>query len=297
LKYRLGVLRTDPVKVVAGSASLALGKELARELQASLVDVSFEKHPGGFPDGEQYVRLLDSVEGENVVLIQSTHPDPRTIELFLLQDALAEAGARRISLVLPYFGYGRQDKKFEAGEPVSARALARRIQVQADSVYTVSIHNPDALEFFDVPAKDLSGMPAIARYLQGRTIDLVLAPDDNAQRFAREVAAKLHVDWDFLEKVRIDGFKVEIKPKAMDVRGRHVAIVDDLISTGSTIALATKMLREQGAKRIVAACVHGLFSANALIRLQACDEVIATDTLLSPATKVSVAPEIASVLK
>ncbi len=93
MKYRLGVLRTDPVKVVAGSASLALGKELARELQASLVDVSFEKHPGGFPDGEQYVRLLDSVEGENVVLIQSTHPDPRTIELFLLQDALAEARA------------------------------------------------------------------------------------------------------------------------------------------------------------------------------------------------------------
>src|SRR2546426_2783172 len=284
------------MKVVAGSASLALGKELARVTKSPLVDVLFEKHPGGFPDGEQYIRLLGSVEGEHVALVQSTYPDPKIVELFLLQDALAEAGARKVSLVIPYFGYGRQDKKFESGEPVSARALARRLQVHANAVYTVNVHNPEVLGFFDVPSKDVSGMPALARYLGGKGVDLVLAPDDNAQRFARDVGDSLRVDWDFLEKRRIDSFTVEVTPKAIDAKGRTVAIVDDLISTGTTIATAAKMLRDQGAKRVVAACVHGLFAGNALARLQVCDEVVATDTLLSPATKVSVAPELATAL-
>lgn len=228
------------MKVVAGSASLALGKQLAVELHASVVDVSFEKHPGGFPDGERYVRLLAPVAEDHVVLVQSTQPDAKIVELFLLQDAVAEAGARRISLVIPYFGYGRQDKKFEDGEPVSARAVARRLQLHADAVCTVSVHNPQVLSYFDVPAKDVSGMPAVARYLKGRDVDVVLAPDDNASRFAREVAGVLGTDWDFLEKRRIDSYTVEVTPKAMDVKGRSVAIVDDVISTGTTIATAAR---------------------------------------------------------
>lgn len=284
------------MKVVAGSASLALGREIARALKADSVDVAFEKHAGGFPDGEKYVRLLGPIDGEPVVLVQSTYPDAKIVELFLLQDALAEAGAADVTLVIPYFGYGRQDKKFEAGEPVSARAIARRLQVHANAVVTVSVHNPRALGFFDIPAKDVSGMPAIARYLRGKDVDVVLAPDGNAERFAREVAEQLRVDWDFLEKKRIDGFTVKMNPKAMDVEGRSVAIVDDVISTGGTIATAAKMLREQGATRVVAACVHGVFAGNALQRLQGCDEVVSTDTLLSSATKVSVAPELAAVL-
>ncbi|MBI4416996.1 MAG: ribose-phosphate diphosphokinase, partial [Euryarchaeota archaeon] len=175
------------MKVVAGSASLPLGKELARVLRANLVEVAFEKHPGGFPDDERYVRLLAAVEGEHVVLVQSTHPDPIVVELFLLQDAIAEAGAKRISLVVPYYGYGRQDKRFEVGEPVSARALAKRLQMQAGEVVTVSVHELGVLRFFDIPARDVSGMPAVARYLRDRDVDVVLAPDENAERFAREV--------------------------------------------------------------------------------------------------------------
>ncbi len=285
------------MKVVAGSASLALGKELARVLRANLVEVAFEKHAGGFPDDERYVRLLAPVEGEHVVLVQSTHPDPKVVELFLLQDAIAEAGAKWISLVVPYYGYGRQDKRFEAGEPVSARALAKRLQLQADEVLTVSVHDLGMLRFFDVPARDVSGMPAVARHLRDKDVDVVLAPDENAERFAREVGDSLKVGWDFLEKKRIDSFTVDTKPKAMDVKGRTVAIVDDVISVGVTVATAAKMLREQGAKRVLAACVHGVFASNALQRLQTCDEVIATDTLLSAATKVSVAPEIAAALR
>lgn len=282
--------------VVAGSASLALGKELANELKARAVRVAFEKHPGGFPDGEQYVRFLDDLRDRDVVLVQSTHPDERIVELFLLLDAIREVKPRRVTVVIPYFGYGRQDTKFETGEAVSARALAKRLQVDVDAVVTVSVHEARVLRFFDVPSKDVSGMPAIGRYLRDRHVELVLAPDQNAARFAKEVGETLNVDWDFLQKKRIDSFNVEVTPKSMDVKGRHVAIVDDVISTGTTIAIAANMLRTQGAKRILAACVHGVFSANALHRLQACDDVVATDTLLSPATKVSVAPEVASAL-
>ena len=180
---------------------------------------------------------------------------------------------------------------------MSARALAKRLQIGVHAVYTVSVHELGVLEFFDVPARDVSGMPAIARCLKDKGIDSVLAPDENAQRFAREVGETLGTNWDFLEKRRIDSYTVEVTPKSVDVKGRHVAIVDDVISTGTTIAIAAKMLREQGAKRVVAACVHGLFAANALQRLQACDEVIATDTLLSPATRVSVAPELAAAIR
>lgn len=287
----------DRVKIVAGSASMALGKEVALAMGGEFVPVAFEKHPGGFPDGERYVRLLGDVGGEDIVLVQSTHPDAQAVELFLLQDALAENGAGRVTLVVPYFGYGRQDARFEPGEAVGARALARRVEVGVSRVLTVSVHNPRVLDFYKVPAADLSGMPALARHLKGGDVDLVLAPDDNARRYAEEVGKALGTDWDHLEKRRVDSHTVELTPKSLDAKGRTVAIVDDVISTGVTVSEAAKMLREQGAKGVVAACVHGLFVGDALDRLAVCDEIVATDTVPSPATKVSVAPEIAAALR
>ena len=115
------------MKVVAGSASVQLARELTRELtmsaEAEFVEVAYEKHAGGFPDGERYVRVLGPVSGEHVVLVQTTHPDPMIVELFLLTDAIRDAGARRLTAVVPYFGYGRQDKRFLDGEAVSAKTI------------------------------------------------------------------------------------------------------------------------------------------------------------------------------
>src|SRR5438445_3621693 len=113
------------MKVAGGSASISLARGIGRELGAAFVDVAFEKHPGGFPDGERYVRLLGPVSGEHVVLVQTTHPDPMIVELFLLADAVRDAGARRLTAVVPYFGYGRQDKRFLEGEAV--RSEERRV--------------------------------------------------------------------------------------------------------------------------------------------------------------------------
>ena len=285
------------MKVVGGSASLPLARALARELAVPLVDVSFEKHAGGFPDGERYVRLLDPVAGEHIVLVQTTHPDPMIVEYFLLADAVRDAGATHLTAVIPYFGYGRQDKRFAEGEAVSAKTLAKHIALDADELLTMTVHNPDILAMFPVRAREVSGVPALGRYLKSAGVDLLLAPDDGAVRLVKEAAAIAGTPYDHLDKERLDSYTVRVKPKELKVQGRSVAIVDDLISTGGTIATAAQELKAQGASRVLAACVHGLFVGRAKENLKVCDEVVATDTVVSPYTKVSVAPEFARALR
>src|SRR5467141_3319243 len=168
------------MKVVGGSASVPLARGIAQELKAIYVEVAFEKHAGGFPDRERYVRLLESVADEHVVLVQTTHPDPMVIELLLLADAIRDAGARRLTAVVPYFGYGRQDKRFLDGEAISSKTIAKHIAADADELLTMTIHNPAILKTFQIPAMDVDGIPALGRYLKGADIDLLLAPDDNA---------------------------------------------------------------------------------------------------------------------
>jgi len=286
------------MKIVGGSASVPLARGIARELSVGFVDVSFEKHPGGFPDGERYVRLLGPVSGEHVVLVQTTHPDPMIVEQFLLADSIRDAGARRLTAVVPYFGYGRQDKRFLEGEAVSAKTIAKHIAVDCDELLTMAIPaNPEILKTFPLPTREVSGMPAIGRYLKSAKVDVLLAPDQGALRLAKEASSVAGVPFDFLVKKRIDSYTVKIEPKALDVRGKSVGIVDDVISTGGTIATAAKELRKQGARRVVAACVHGLFVDKAEENLKAVDEVIATDTVQSSHTRVSVAPEFAAAIR
>ncbi len=284
-------------KVVGGSASLSLAKAVARELGAPFVDVSFEKHTGGFPDGERYVRLLEPVAGEHVVLVQTTHPDANVVELLLLEDAILDAGARRLTVVVPYYGYGRQDKRFLDGEAVSAQTLAKHIAVNADELLTMTIHNPDILGTFPLPSREVSGIPALGRYMKAAKVDLILAPDDNAVRLAKEAAAIAGTPYDFLDKERLDSYTVRVAHKELAVGGKSVAIVDDVISTGGTIATAARELKDQGARHVMAACVHGLFVGDARGKLAVCDEVVSTDTIQSAYTKVSVAPEFAKALR
>src|SRR3989442_9030416 len=248
------------MKVVGGSASVPLARGIAKEVRAGFVDVALEKHPGGFPDGERYVRLLGPVTGEHVVLVQTTHPDPMIVELLLLADAIRDAGARRLTAVVPYFGYGRQDKRFLDGEAVSAKTIAKHIAVDCDELLTMAIPaNPDILQTFPLPTREVSGMPAIGRYLKSAKVDVLLAPDQGALRLAKEASAVAGVPFDFLVKKRIDSYTVKIEPKALDVRGKSVGIVDDVISTDGTLATAAQELRAQGARRATAARAPGLF--------------------------------------
>lgn len=281
--------------VVGGSASQQLTKELAKSLKGTLAKVEIKR----FPDDECYVRIDDDLDGEDVFLVQTTWPDKNIIELFLLQDAIKEFDVSSLTTVVPYFGYARQDKQFKSGEPISARALAKLIQLNTDEFMTVDVHTPSVIDWFeDVSAKNVPGYPAVGRFLKGKGIQLVLSPDEGRADNAKRVADVVGCDADFLVKERLDGETINITPKTLAVKGKKVAIVDDIISTGGTIVKAAESLKEQGASRILAVCTHGVFAGEALKKLsEVCDEICSTDTIENPTTCISVASEIARVAK
>lgn len=272
--------------IVGGSASKALSGELARQLECKLADVEIKR----FPDQECYVKVRENLDGMEAVIVQSTYPDPNIVELFLLQDAVRNAGASTITTVIPYYGYARQDKSFGMGEAVSAGLMARHVSTGCDRAFTIDIHNPDILSDFTVPVQNLSLMPSIGEWLRENDIDVIVSPDEGSRERAGLAAGTAGCPWDFLQKTRIDGQTVEIKPKNLDVQGKSVAIVDDIIATGGTMITAANHLRKQGASRVVAACTHGLFTGGSIPKLEeAFDLVISSDTLERSTSGISAA--------
>ncbi|HLM90958.1 MAG TPA: ribose-phosphate diphosphokinase [Thermoplasmata archaeon] len=284
--------------VIGGTASTALAERISRELSNAPFGIPFTKR---FPDGEMYVRVGGRLEGEDVVIVQSTRTDADLLELILLEDAVREAGAAHVFVVVPYFGYARQDRKFFPGEPVSARTLCRHVELDADAVVTVDLHSPQTLAQFTKPAYEASGIPAIARLLHELPLDVLVSPDKGGVERVRRMAALLEKPWFALDKKRIDSEHVELKIPAdlpVALEGKHVVLVDDVITTGGTIVEAAKLLKKNRAGAISAACTHGLFLRDAFERIKAVtDEVYSTDTLGNPAEKASVAPDIADILR
>jgi ribose-phosphate pyrophosphokinase len=283
--------------VIGGSASTALAERVSRELGNVPFGIPFVKR---FPDGELYLRVGGRLEEEDVVLVQSTRTDQDLLELSLLEDAIREAGARRLFVVIPYFGYARQDRPFFPGEPVSARVLAHLAENLADAVVTVDVHSPHTLAAFQKPVFEASGVPAIARLLRERSVDLLVSPDKGGVERVKRMAQLLNLPWFSLDKKRIDSERVELSLPAEkpEIEGRNVVILDDVISTGGTIVEAARLLARQRAGSIAAACVHGLFLRDAFERIKAVSNALySTDTLDNPAEKVSVAPDIAQILR
>ena len=283
------------MKVVGGSSSLRTAKELAVLLGVEQVPVERKI----FPDGEVYVKVAPVLQGEHVVIVGSTHPTPSLVELLFLEEAAHDQGAAEISVVVPYYAYSRQDRVFTEGEIVSAKAVAELIEGKADRFVTVDPHKEHILGFFGIESHGVSAVPLLAKWLADRKVDTVLAPDKGALDRAEFAAKCLGADFDYMEKTRLSGTEVTMKAKTLDVRGKTVAIVDDIISTGGTIATAAAELKRQGAARVIAACTHGLFLQGALDRLRAagCDDVVSTDTLDNLAAHVGCAPAIADVFE
>ena len=280
--------------ILGGTSSRTIANDISKELKQPLARMTF-KH---FPDDELYVRILDNIEDEDVIIVQTAYPDQKIIELFLIQDAVFEAGANKITVILPYFGYSRQDKKFEEGEPISARAIAEHISLHADYIITIDPHKEHILGFFNSPAYSCTAVPEIAEYLKGKQIDFVLAPDKGAKERAKQISNIIGSEYDYLEKTRIDGTTVEIKPKSLDAKNKKVTIIDDIISTGGTMAKSIKELKKQGAKEVSVACTHGLFVGGAKEKLLSagCDEIISSDTIENDFSKVKAAPCITELL-
>ena len=284
--------------IIGGSSSQKLAASIAREMDDVLCPLESRK----FPDGERYIRIKGDVD-EGVVVVQSTgYPqDENLMELFLILKTIRRMGVEKIRTVIPYFGYGRQEKSFNSGEAISAEAVCQLIQQSgASEVYSINLHEESICNLFNVPAYNLSAMPSIARYIKGNIDDpVILAPDKGALGFAHEISEMLNCESDYLEKVRLSPDKVETKPKNLDVRGRDVVIIDDIISTGGTIVNACSILTEHGANRIVVSCVHPVLVEDALLKIFAAgaDDVVGTDTLKSEVSTVSVASLVADALK
>jgi len=280
--------------IIGGTSSQTIAKDLSQELKQPLARVVLKR----FPDNELYIRILENIKNEDVIIVQTTHPDENIIELLLLQDAVYEAGVNRTIVVIPYFGYSRQDKKFEDGEPISARAIAEHINLHSDSIITVDPHKEHILDFFNVPAYSCSAVSNIAIYLQKKDIDFILAPDRGAIKRAKQASNSIKCKFDYIEKTRINGKIVKIKTKNLDVQNKKVAIIDDIISTGGTMAQSIKELKRQGATEVYVACTHGLFISGAKEKLlsSGCDEIISTDTIENEFSKVKAAPCISKIL-
>ena len=290
------------MKVISGPAS----KELAEAISALTGYQNIPVASKVFPDGESYVRLENSVQGENVAIVQTTCPpaqDGRLFQLAFMADAAKRAGALKVSAVVPYLAYARQDKMFLAGEGISVETIARMLKSAGiDELLTVNIHSEPALKQFPFPAKTLSAIPLLAQYFvdKGFKGAFALSPDKGAMYIAKQAQEVLGGNAGHLDKMR-DRYTGQTKQtgEGLNVHGQTVIIFDDIISTGGTIVGAAKILREQGAKHIFCACVHGLLIGDAQKRIldAGVEEIVGTDSVPGSVSKVSLAPLLSQELR
>jgi len=283
----------EDMKLVAGPSSQLLAARVARTGGFSLVPMEYER----FPDGEGYVRLCEDITGKDVAVVQTVRCDHDLVSLLQLIDACEEAS--KLVVVVPYMGYARQDRRFKQGEPISSRAVARCIH--SDVVVLINVHNEKVLDYFNCDVRSLDAAPVLAAHIaQMHLEDVVfIAPDEGALELAKVAAGAIGASYDHLEKKRLSPDSVVIAPKSVDVEGRQVVLIDDIVSTGGTMAEAIEMLLGQGASGVHVACVHPVFVKNAVVRLftAGVETLVFTDTIEAHGGGASVAPLIARELR
>lgn len=282
--------------IIGGPASQLLAGRVAAILGEEIALCDYKK----FPDGESYTKVITPLADE-LTIIQSTPSDQDLVYLLQLLDICRD---RKIALVMPYFGYARQDKIFKPGEPMTARAVATALNPffgREGQIYLINIHAPSILSHFEAQAENLDATPLLAERIASLRLKdaVVISPDKGAVAMAKTAASVLGVDCDYLQKTRLSGTEVSMAPKEVDVRERDVVIFDDMIATGGTMAEAVSMLRQQGARSVYLAAVHPVLTGSAVLKLcrSGVEAILATDTLDRTVSTVSVAPLIASALK
>ncbi len=271
------------LKLISGNSNPSFAEEVAEYLHTPLSDTLVTK----FSDGEIRVQIKENVRGADVFVIQSLNPpniNDNIMELLLILDALKRSSTHRITAVIPYFAYARQDRKDKPRVPISAKLLADIIQkAGANRVLTVDLHSAQIQGFFDCPVDNIYALPVILDYLKGKNLEdiVVVSPDAGGVVRARYLANKLNAGLAIIYKRRPEPNVVETLDVIGDIKGKNAIIIDDIIDTAGTIVAAADMLKDKGAKSIIATCTHPVFSGPALDRLKgSCiEEVIVTNTI------------------
>ncbi len=278
-----GSVRT--VKIFSGTAHLALSQRISAYLGEPLGEVDIRR----FPDGETFVKIVDNIRGRDVFIIQSIckPPNEHLMELLVMIDAARRASAARITAVLPYYAYARQDRKDQPRVPITAKLVANLlVAAGASRVLTMDLHCQQIQGFFDIPVDHLSASPVIVKCLREKALKdpVVVAPDTGGVKMAYGYAALLGSGLAIAAKQRKSADEVESINVVGEVRDRDVILVDDLTTTAGTLCGAAHLVREQGARSVRAAVTHALLVEGAVERLKvSCvDELITTDSVPPP---------------
>ncbi|MCH7797934.1 MAG: ribose-phosphate pyrophosphokinase [Planctomycetes bacterium] len=274
----------DHMKVFAGRAGIELARTMCDDLDVELGKARTEL----FPDGELFVKVEEDVRGRDCFVVQSTS-DPvnaNLMELLIYIDCLRRASAKRITAVMPYFGYARQDRKDEGRVPITAKLVANLITAAgASRVLCMDLHAPQIQGFFDIPVDHLTAAPVLLKYLDEHRAEfgqlVVVSPDVGNVKVANTYADRLGADLAIIDKRRQSGFAVASRNVVGDVEGRTVLMVDDMISTAGTICEAARVVMEHGATDVICAATHAVLVGPALERLAEApiSRIIVTDTI------------------
>lgn len=271
------------IKIFAGNSNKDLASKICGELGIPLGDVEVKT----FSDGEIAVNLAETVRGVDVYIIQSTSPpavNTYLMELLIMIDALKRASAGRITAVIPYYGYARQDRKAKARDPISAKLCADILTAAgADRVLTMDLHAAQIQGYFNIPVDHLLGSPILAEHFKQKHIEdlMVVSPDLGSVTRARKFADRLNAEIAIIDKRRPEANAVEVMNIIGDVEGKNVILIDDMIDTAGTITQGAQALLDNGAKSVIACCTHPVLSGPALQRLDdsIISELVVLDTI------------------
>ena len=276
-------MKGNNIKIFAGTANIDLSMEISKYLDIPLCKGEIKN----FKDGEFNIKINENVRGQDVFLIQSTCPpvNKNLMELLITVDAFRRASASRITAVIPYYGYGRQDRKVQSRTPITAKLVANLITTAGvDRVLVIDLHAGQIQGFFDIPVDNLFAAPSVlVKYFLTKKIEdvTIVSPDSGGVERARAIAKRMDATLAIIDKRRPEANVAEVMNVIGDVKGRNVVIVDDMIDTGGSVIKAAEALHDKGVKKIFAACTHPVFSADAVSRFDksVIDEVVVTNTI------------------
>jgi len=274
------------VKIFSGTANPPLAKSICANIGIELGKCSIRP----FPDGETFVKIEENVRGEEVFVVQPTSPptNHNLMELFIMMDALRRASAARITVVLPFYGYARQDRKDQPRVPITAKLVANLlVAAGANRILTVDLHAQQIQGFFDIPVDHLYAAPVMYEYLKKKKLPdlVVVSPDIGGLKMAHAYSQTLEAGLAIVAKRRTSATEVESMAVIGDIKGKNVLLVDDLTETAGTLTSAATLLKKKGANKILACVSHAILNEVGIQRLRksVIDELITTDTVLRPA--------------